>query len=129
MCVCVSCVDSAVRKGGPDDGMDLQTFCRQNERGQVPSFCQSSSQELLCDHHVHSSAATKTVWSLQVKCNGNKLEPGNRFWKWKILLFLPDKLMRSSRCWLILGVIPLPLLIKCSLHLLTLMKDRTSFRW
>lgn len=73
MRVCVSCVDSTIREGGPDDGMDLQTFCHPNEWRQVSTFCQSSSQELLCGHHVHSSAATETVWRLQVKCNSKKI--------------------------------------------------------
>lgn len=125
--MCVSCVDSAVGEGDPDDGMERQTFRHQNEWRQVSAFCQSSSQELLCGHHVYSAAASETVWGLQVKCRKNQLE--SCFCGFKILLFLSDKLMRSSRCWLILGDTPLPLLIKYSLHLLILMKDRMSFRW
>lgn len=67
VCMCVSCADPAVREGDPDDGMDLQTFRHQDERGQVPSFCQGPSQELLRGHHVYGPAAAEAVWRLQVR--------------------------------------------------------------
>lgn len=93
------CSEPAVREGGADDGVVLSAFGHPDERGQVPSFCQGPTQELLCHCNVHCSAASASMFCLQVcnnKLKSSALTAGTHYFNHCCLPFLISNYVMSN---------------------------------